>query len=373
MSPSEVLLAFKSIENDLSDDLLKMQLQQKNGELKSQLEERLKIWPTELSQRLKAEFFGLGPLDSLLQKNQFNEILVLQHDKIFVETPRGLESYPDTFLSPWTFRNAVQRLMILTQSKCDYNKAAVDSYYGQYRMHIIQKPLIKSDFELSFRYHPAKKWQLEDLQQTQSLKENDYIFLRSMIAERKNFLVVGPTSSGKTTLLKACLNAIPENERVVVLEDSYEISVPNEVSTHLLARQENLQELRDYSLGDLLRESLRMRPDRIVVGEVRGPEAKDLLLCLSTGHAGSMGTLHASSAAEALFRLEFLVQMGAPQWSLESIRRLIFLSLQYIVVVRRADGRRDVDGIYRINSLESFGMTLEQVTAGSRVYATTSK
>jgi pilus assembly protein CpaF len=158
------------------------------------------------------------------------------------------------------------------------------------------------------------------------------------------------------------LQELPQNERVVVLEDTAEIVIPNDASTRLLTRHDSHGLLPTVDLTELLRQSLRMRPDRLVVGEVRSAEAKDLLLALSTGHQGSMGTLHASSASQAILRLEMLVQLGAPHWSLTTIRRLLGLSLNGIVVVgRNAQGERKLQSIYELSAVEETGVLLDPV------------
>jgi pilus assembly protein CpaF len=148
---------------------------------------------------------------------------------------------------------------------------------------------------------------------------------------------------------------------VVILEDTDELPRPNSASTKLLTRSLASAELPEITLADLLRQSLRMRPFRIVMGEVRGAEAKDLILALATGHSGSLGTLHASEARQALLRLEMLIQLGAPQWSVQAIRQLIQLSVDVLVVCGNRDGHRCLEGIFRVAALESFGFLLEPI------------
>src|SRR5690606_15616349 len=147
----------------------------------------------------------------------------------------------------------------------------------------------------------------------------------------------------------------------VTIEDTSEIRLPNAVSVGLLTRRDLNGTLPAYDQSDLLKHALRMRPDRIVVGEVRGAEAKDLLMALSTGHEGGMGTLHADSARQAVLRLEMLVQLGAPQWSVRAIRHLILLGIHAIVVVKKDRNGRRLDSITRITSLEDTGFCFEPV------------
>lgn len=359
MTLSELHLAFKHLEEDLSLELKNQQ--STNSSFENSVKERIKNWPAGLSQRLLDELFGLGPLQSLITDENLSEILILAHDNIVVEKNTRLEKYEDHFLSEWTYRNFVQRLFVLAQARTDLNHAAADASWNGFRLHLIQKPLVTGEYQISFRRHPKTKWNFEILCNKNFMTELQAQSLRRILDAKKNLLVVGPTGAGKTTLLKALLNEVSRDERCVILEDTQELEAPNDFSTHLLARHISSSELRDYSLGDLLKQSLRMRPDRIVVGEVRGGEAKDLLLALSSGHHGSLGSLHASSVQEALFRLEFLIQMGAPQWSLESIRRLIFLSLQTLVVVEKNPSGRRLEGIYNLASLEPSGFLIEKI------------
>jgi pilus assembly protein CpaF len=163
-------------------------------------------------------------------------------------------------------------------------------------------------------------------------------------------------------VLNSLLDLLPENERVVVIEDSSEIALSNKASMKLLTREDPHGILPAIDQTQLVKRSLRLRPDRIVMGEVRGSEAKDFLMAMATGHSGSFGTLHAQDANQALIRLEMLIQMGAPQWSLTAIRRLIQLSLDYIIITGRATtGERQLKGVYRLCSLEDQGFLVEQV------------
>ena len=173
--------------------------------------------------------------------------------------------------------------------------------------------------------------------------------------------VLGPSGCGKTTLLNCLLQNIPQKQRVIIIEDTDELSQNSHFSCKLLARTVATETLPIISMQDLIKQSLRMRPDRLVVGEVRGEEAKDLLLALSTGHNGFLGSLHAKSGRDALWRLEMLIQMGAPQWSLNTIRKLIFSSIDYIIVVGKQNDRRCLLERVRLAGLEDHGFLLENI------------
>ena len=182
-----------------------------------------------------------------------------------------------------------------------------------------------------------------------------------MVQQKKNLLIVGTTGSGKTTILNSLANCIDPFQRVVCIEDTAELSLPNGASCRLLTRHDPNNSFAPIDQGDLLVEALRMRPDRIIMGEIRGPEAKDLIMCNGTGHTGNMSTLHANDPKQALWRLEMLVQLGAPQWDPRSIRQMIRLGLDYIVVVEKIKGHRQLAGIYKLSSVEPSSITLDCV------------
>jgi pilus assembly protein CpaF len=310
--------------------------------------------------RIYDEYFGSGPLESLLEDRSLTEILVNGPHSIWFETAGQLQQWHDCFLTEITFRNFIQRVCrsahVLPTLDCPF----ADGHWQGFRLHLMIPPAVK-DATLTLRRHPDNPWTLQQFKDMKWADELAIQSLRSLVRDKKNFLVVGCTGSGKTSVLNACLQEMPANERAILIEDTSELKVPNVLSTKLLTRKDSNQILREIDQSELLKQSLRMRPDRIIMGEIRGAEAKDLLMAFATGHSGCMGTLHADSARQALLRLEMLIQMGAAQWSLQAVRTLILLSLQYVVVVKRAvDGRRVLDGIYRITSLEDLGFLLEK-------------
>ena len=188
-------------------------------------------------------------------------------------------------------------------------------------------------------------------------------FLKKIIQLQKNFLVIGSTGEGKTTVVNALLSETDSYERSLIIEDTQEIQLPNSLSIRLLTRDETQNGLCSVDQGQLVKRALRLRPDRLVMGEIRGNEAKDFIMALSTGHRGSFGTLHAKDPQQALLRLEMLIQMGAPHWKLSAIRRLLSLSLDLIIATKKdSSGQRKLEGIYRINSLEENGFLIERLS-----------
>lgn len=312
--------------------------------------------------RLQSEFEGMGPLASLIEDESVTEIIINSLDQIWFERKGQLVRLEDRFASELTFQNFVERVCQEAKVQVSVERPFCDGRFRNFRLHLVSGELTKTDFILTLRRQSKNPWNFHRLRENQWTTDEGLQILRRWLEQKKSFLVVGETGSGKTSVLNACLQEIPKNERVVVLEDTAEIVVPNEASTRLLTRHDSHGLLPTIDLTELLRQSLRMRPDRLVVGEVRSAEAKDLLLALSTGHQGSMGTLHASSAAQAILRLEMLVQLGAPHWSLTTIRRLLGLSLHGIIVVgRNENGERRLNSIYEISAVEETGVLLDPV------------
>ncbi len=310
------------------------------------------------AQRIEDELFGWGPLAKIKNSDAIFDILIQGPQHIFFEDSSGLHMLDDCFLSEASFRNFSEFLMdkanIVVNQRDPFGNGQIEGF----RVHIVRPP-ISEKITITLRKQHQQIISRQALLKSHFLCETQSKILDEILHERKNFLVVGPTGSGKTTFLNSLIADIPVQQRVVVIEDTDEIKVTNPLACKLLSREICPDNLKTVDMGQLLKQSLRMRPDRLVIGEVRGPEAKDLLQALATGHSGSMGTLHAQSAQQALLRLEMLVQMGAPQWSLHSIRQLIQLSLDYLIVLREDRQRKGVKEIKKITSHESFGLLIE--------------
>lgn len=316
----------------------------------------------DLRKRICSEFQGLGPLEKLMEDEEITEIMVNAHNNIWFEKSGALLPYSDHFSSERNYLNCIFKICEESRSHLTVERPMAQGNYQGFRLQLIGPEITRSNPILSLRRHPKNPWTLAKLQSLGWATSTEVETIQNWLYSRRNFLVVGPTGCGKTSAINACLQELPEDERVLILEDTLELEIPNKVSQRMLTREDNQRILPDIDLSDLLRQALRLRPDRLVIGEIRGNEAKDLLLALSTGHAGSFGTLHASNPQQALIRLEMLIQLGAPHWNLTAIRRLIQLSLKGIIVVKRDDqGKRKLEGCYEIASLEESGFLIQKV------------
>lgn len=313
----------------------------------------------DIKNRLRDEFQGFGPLSELMNDPEVTEIILNSRSDIWFEKNGSLQAMTDYFISDLTFENFMHRLCTEAKVQTSQEMPFTNGRIKDFRLHIASAEMTGKSPALTLRRLRQSAFKFDDLQNRGWASDESVQIIKRWISEHKNFLVIGETGSGKTSLLNTCLQEIPNHERTVVIEDTDEIIVPNKASVKMLTRQQNPL-LPPIDLTELVKQSLRMRPDRLVVGEVRSGEAKDLILALSTGHRGSMGTLHASSPQQALIRLEMLVQLGAPHWNLSAIRRLIGLSLDGIISVSRTkDGKRKLKSISEITSVEETGILLD--------------
>lgn len=326
--------------------------------------QELKSETPALRTRIISELSGLGPLDELLLDPAITEILANGPNEIFFEKAGRLQQHPDAFFSEQSYAAVLDRLAQSCNTCLNREKPFVEAQLENRRITLLFGEIARDQTLLSIRVQPRTQRSLEDFFKMGWCSQKQLSLLRNIFQLRANFLVVGGTSSGKTSVLQSLLQLSEPFERIVLIEDTREIMPPNSCSVSLLTRQDPARSVPDVSMEDLLKRALRLRPDRLVVGEIRGGEATSLLMALSTGHDGSFGSLHARSAPEALLRLEMLIQMGAPQWNLLSVRKLIAMSLQYIVVLEKKCGKRILKGIYEIKSLEENGLTLHQLDEG---------
>lgn len=309
--------------------------------------------------RVMDEILNSGPLTRLLEQEDITEILVTDVDQIWIEKSGQLLQWHDKFFSNDSYISFLDRLCLEAKCFFDLKNPIVNASWKNFRVHIIAPPLARSLPQLSLRRTANSNWTLYKLKELGWCDDSALSILKNIVLNKKNSLIIGATSTGKTSALNAMIHEAGTEERIICIEDTDEIQLPNKISSKLLTRVSSESFLKNFYMQDLLKESLRMRPDRIILGEVRGAEAKDLLLAFATGHRGGMATLHADDPRQALIRLEMLIQLGAPQWSVQAIRHLIRLSLDNIILIRKSASRRYLSGVYEITSLEDSGFCLE--------------
>ncbi len=290
---------------------------------------------------------GLGPLEQLLRDPETSDIFVNSDGSVWVERSGALEASSVGFSGPQALRAAIERVLAPLGLRLDRASPAVDARLPDgSRLHAMVPPASVDGPVLAIRRFSQAARSLDDLLTLGSIDPTGARLLADLVRRRQNILVCGSTGSGKTTLLNVLSSEIPEGERIVTIEDAAELRLIGHV-VRLEGRPHNSEGVGAITQRQLLRHALRLRPDRIIVGEVRGAEAFDMLQALSTGHEGSMSTLHASSAEEALWRLETLALLESPA-SAETIRRQVSRVLDAVVVVGRARSRRVVRSVHLI-------------------------
>ncbi len=320
----------------------------------------LKQEDSSIQQRVLSELNSWGPIEDLLLDSDITEVLINGASSVWYEKQGQLFFHEDSFFSELSYRNFIDRLSNHSGLHLSLEKPIAMGAFKNFRLTLTGSELTRDGVHVSLRRHPESPWTLSSLMNAGWASCQQISQLQSLLEMNANFLVIGGTGSGKTSVLNALLGELPQKNRVVVIEDTPEIHLPNSSGCKLLTREDPNNVLSAIDQSQLVKHALRLRPDRIVMGEVRGSEAKDFLMALSTGHPGSFGTLHAQNPQQALIRLEMLIQMGAPQWGLEAIRKLIQLSLQYIVQVEKnSQGQRKLVNIFQLTSLESSGFLLE--------------
>ena len=277
--------------------------------------------PAALCQEVLDEAVGLGPLEPLLAAADVTEIMVNRHDEIYVERQGRLYRHPAAFSSEQSVRWAIDRVVTPLGRRIDEAAPMVDARLPDgSRMHAIIPPAAIRGASLTIRKFPGRSLTLDALTRGGSLSTAMAAFLAFGVRARRNLIVSGGTGSGKTTLLNVLSNEIPDAERVITIEDAAELRLEHAHRVALEARPPNAEGKGRIDIRELVRNALRMRPDRIVVGECRGGEAFDMLTAMNTGHEGSLTTLHANSPRDALARLEAMVLMAGLDLPLAAVR-----------------------------------------------------
>jgi pilus assembly protein CpaF len=309
------------------------------------------------------ELFGLGPLEPLLKDPTISDILVNSHDTIYIERRGKIEPTTVRFKDDEHLMRVIERIVSSVGRRIDESSPMVDARLQDgSRVNAIIPPLSIDGPVLSIRRFGADPLRMAALIEHKALTKDIADMLQMVVHARLNILISGGTGAGKTTLLNALSAFIPENERIVTIEDSAELQLQQPHVVRLETRPPNIEGKGEVTQRDLVRNALRMRPDRIVIGEVRGGEAIDMLQAMNTGHDGSLTTIHANTPRDALARIETMIQMTGMRLSDRAMRQQIAAALNLVVqVARLADGSRRVTSISEITGMEGETITMQEI------------
>lgn len=316
-----------------------------------------------LERELIQEAVGLGPLEYLIERDDITEIMVNGPDQVFVEKEGVLYRTDTAFADNNQVLSAIERIVAPLGRRIDESSPMVDARLPDgSRVNAIIPPLSLVGPTITIRKFSRKPFEAADLIRFGSVSADIMQFLAVCVAVRKNILISGGTGSGKTTLLNVLSSFLPNRERIVTIEDAAELQLHQEHLVRLESRPPNIEGKGAVTIRDLVRNSLRMRPDRIVVGECRGGEALDMLQAMNTGHDGSLTTIHANSPRDALSRLETLVLMAGFDLPLRAIREQVASAIQIVVqITRERDGSRKIVNVSEITKMEGDVITMQDL------------
>jgi pilus assembly protein CpaF len=305
----------------------------------------------DLAERIIREASGLGPLEVLLDDDTVEEVMVNGPDRVYVERAGQIEPAGVRFEHEEQLRNTIERILAPLGRRVDELSPMADARLPDgSRVNVVIPPLAVDGPAVSIRRFPGDRPTVEDLVEWGTLTSTQADRLGREVAARRSILISGGTGSGKTTLLGALSGFIESGERIVTIEDAAELSLAQPHVVRLESRPPSIEGRGEVTIRDLLRKALRMRPDRILIGEVRGPEALDLLTALNTGHDGALSTVHASSATDALARIEVLALMADVGLPLNVIGAQLRRGIDLVVHISRT-----VDGGRRVTEIEEVG------------------
>jgi pilus assembly protein CpaF len=334
------------------------------GELLSEENTPLSLAEREmLFQEVLDDVFGLGPLEPLLRDPSISDILVNTYKNVFVERGGQLEKVNTNFQDDRHLMRVIDRIVSQVGRRVDDSSPMVDARLADgSRVNAIIPPLAVDGPIMSIRRFPAERLKADDLVTLRALTKPMLDFLSHCVKARLNGLISGGTGAGKTTLLNVLSSFISERERIVTIEDAAELQLHQEHVVRLETRPPNVEGKGGVRQRQLMVNALRMRPDRIVVGEVRGEEALDMLQAMNTGHDGSLTTVHANTPRDALTRVETMIAMGATNLPERAMRQQISSAIQFVVQqTRLSDGSRKITSISEITGMEGDVITMQEI------------
>jgi len=353
-----------TIVSKLDPDLLKTELsnlvehllEQESAPLNSREREQL-------ISEIQNEVMGLGPIEPLVQDPTINDILVNRCDRIYVERAGKLELTNVRFRDEAHLRKVIDKIVTGVGRRIDESSPMCDCrLLDGSRVNAIIPPLALDGSSLSIRKFSKDKLQIEDLVNTQSLTPEMAELLQGIVEARLNIVIAGGTGSGKTTILNILSGFIPGDERIITIEDAAELQLRQDHVVRLETRPPNVEGKGEVNQRDLVKNCLRMRPDRIVMGECRGAETLDMLQAMNTGHDGSLTTIHANSPRDALTRIETLVALAGLNISSKGLRHYISSAVDVILqMTRLSDGSRKVTSLQEITGMEGEIITLQEI------------
>jgi pilus assembly protein CpaF len=316
-----------------------------------------------LVSEVQHELFGLGPLEPLLADHTISDILVNSHSNIYIERRGKLERTSITFKDDEHLMRVIERIVSTVGRRIDEAQPMVDARLADgSRVNAIIPPLAIDGPTLSIRRFGADPLKMGALIENGALTKEIAILFEMCVRARLNIIISGGTGAGKTTLLNALSAYIPSDERIVTIEDSAELQLQQPHIVRLETRPSNIEGKGEVTQRDLVKNCLRMRPDRIVIGEVRGGEAIDMLQAMNTGHDGSLTTIHANTARDALARLETMIQMTGMRLSDRAMRQQIASAVNVVIqVARLTDGTRRITSISEVTGMEGEMITMQEI------------
>jgi pilus assembly protein CpaF len=318
---------------------------------------------TQLTQDIIHEVMGLGPLEPLLADHTVNDILVNGHKQVFVERSGKLELTPVRFKDDSHLKKIIEKIVSRIGRRIDESVPMVDARLADgSRVNAIIPPLALDGPSLSIRKFSKDPLQLHHLIDKRSLTPEIGELLKAIVQARLNILISGGTGTGKTTMLNILSGFIPNDERIVTIEDAAELQLRQEHVVRLETRPANIEGKGEIAQRELVKNALRMRPDRIILGEVRGAESLDMLQAMNTGHDGSLTTVHANSCRDALTRIETLVSMAGLNLATKAMRHYVSSALDVIIqIARMSDGSRKLISVQEVVGMEGDLITLQEL------------